>query len=108
MRISMNPPPPMLPAGECTTARANPVATAASTALPPACMISAPACEASACTVTTMACSAGTGRVAANKESALPANTASNKTLAAQRGNDLLCNDLCGNPMPVVQDGANL
>ncbi len=32
----MNPPPPMLPAEGCVTASANPVAMAASTALPPA------------------------------------------------------------------------
>ena len=35
MRITMNPPPPMLPASGCTTASAKPTATAASTALPP-------------------------------------------------------------------------
>ena len=34
-RITMKPPPPRLPASGCTTARANPTATAASTALPP-------------------------------------------------------------------------
>ena len=35
LRMSMKPPPPRLPAAGCTTARAKPVATAASTALPP-------------------------------------------------------------------------
>src|SRR5688500_330293 len=39
----MYPPPPRLPANGHRTARANPVATAASTALPPARMISSPA-----------------------------------------------------------------
>ena len=34
-RISMKPPPPMLPALGCVTASANPTATAASMALPP-------------------------------------------------------------------------
>ena len=43
----MKPPPPMLPACGCTTASANPVATAASTALPPCFMMSTPACDAS-------------------------------------------------------------
>ena len=38
----MNPPPPMLPAVGWTTASANAVATAASTALPPAAIASAP------------------------------------------------------------------
>ena len=35
VKTSMNPPPPRLPADGCTTARARPVAIAASTALPP-------------------------------------------------------------------------
>jgi hypothetical protein len=47
MRMSMKPPPPRFPAWGHTTASANPVATAASMALPPACMISTPAREAS-------------------------------------------------------------
>jgi hypothetical protein len=34
MKIVMNPPPPMLPASGCTTARVKAAATAASTALP--------------------------------------------------------------------------
>ena len=38
----MKPPPPMLPAVGCTTASANAVATAASTAVPPAPITSAP------------------------------------------------------------------
>ena len=38
----MKPPPPMLPAVGCTTASANAVATAASTAVPPAAITSAP------------------------------------------------------------------
>ena len=42
-RITMNPPPPMLPATGCVTASANPVAMAASTALPPARSTAAPA-----------------------------------------------------------------
>src|ERR1700721_3521538 len=65
MRISINPPPPIFPAGGCTTANTNPVATAASTALPPACMISTPAREASSCTLTTIPCCACTGSVEA-------------------------------------------
>src|SRR5215472_901649 len=52
----------MLPAAGCTTANANPVATAASTALPPRRRISTPAFEASWCTLTTTACLAWTGR----------------------------------------------
>ena len=44
--MTMKPPPPMLPAAGCVTASANPVAIAASTALPPARSTSAPAREA--------------------------------------------------------------
>ena len=40
--MSMKPPPPMLPASGSTTAIANPVATAASTALPPCRRMSRP------------------------------------------------------------------
>src|SRR5678809_474399 len=47
MRITMYPPPPRLPANGNVTASANPVATAASTAFPPARMISSPAALAS-------------------------------------------------------------
>src|SRR5215510_11512028 len=42
----MKPPPPMLPAVGCTTASANAVATAASTAVPPSLIASAPMREA--------------------------------------------------------------
>src|SRR5688500_10291890 len=42
----MNPPPPMLPAVGCVTASAKPVATAASTALPPRRRIAAPTSDA--------------------------------------------------------------
>src|SRR5688572_30828959 len=51
-----NPPPPMLPAAGCVTASANPVATAASTALPPAARISSPASDAAAEFDTTISC----------------------------------------------------
>src|SRR5229473_3981410 len=61
MRMSMKPPPPILPAWGCTTANANPVATAASMALPPRFMISTPASEAYLLTLTTMALRACTG-----------------------------------------------
>src|ERR1035437_2606162 len=60
-RNSRKPPPPRLPAAGCTTARAKPVATAASTALPPARSVSRPASEARWWTLTTMACRARTG-----------------------------------------------
>src|SRR5579864_1700530 len=85
----MKPPPPMLRAGGCTTARANPVATAASTALPPACIMSTPTSEAKACTLTTMACCARTGWVEAAAERA--------KTQAVKR---IRISDLCGDRMP--------
>src|SRR5687767_972214 len=49
----MNPPPPMFPALGCVTARANAVATAASTAFPPLARIAAPTSEAGADTDTT-------------------------------------------------------
>src|SRR5665213_2473477 len=58
IRITMKPPPPMLPACGNVTASAKPVATAASTAFPPARMISTPAWLASALLLTTMPCAA--------------------------------------------------
>src|SRR5262249_40165103 len=51
---SMKPPPPRLPASGQTTARANAVATAASTALPPFFNTSRPIADASGATETTM------------------------------------------------------
>ena len=57
---TMNPPPPILPAAGHTTERANAVATAASTALPPCRSISAPTCVASGASVATMPCAAVT------------------------------------------------
>ena len=51
---SMNPPPPMLPASGNVTASANPVATAASTALPPWRRMSLPTSDAGAETDTTI------------------------------------------------------
>src|SRR5438309_2294764 len=56
MRTSMNPPPPILPAAGSTTANANAVATAASTAFPPFWRISTPAREANSSSVATMPC----------------------------------------------------
>src|SRR5229473_1285278 len=53
----MNPPPPIFPAAGSTTARANAVATAASTALPPCFMMSTPTCEPSVSSVATIPCS---------------------------------------------------
>src|SRR5436190_11987374 len=50
----MNPPPPMFPANGYVTASANPVATAASTALPPRERTAAPMSEAYAETETTI------------------------------------------------------
>ena len=60
-RISMNPPPPMLPANGCVTAIANPTATAASTALPPFCSTDTPTSAAIDSIATTMPCCARTG-----------------------------------------------
>src|SRR3954469_435325 len=54
----MKPPPPRLPASGCTTANANPTATAASTALPPWRRMSRPTALASGCPDTTIADSA--------------------------------------------------
>jgi len=61
MRISMKPPPPRFPACGKVTASANPTATAASTALPPALRISTPAWEASGSLEATMPWRAATG-----------------------------------------------
>ena len=49
----MNPPPPILPAAGCVTAKANAVAIAASTALPPRFNTSHPTCDACGQTLTT-------------------------------------------------------
>src|ERR1051326_262819 len=76
--MSMNPPPPMLPAGGCTTASAKPTATAESIALPPACMISTPTCVANWCTVTTIACCVRTGCTAAQAQGSASAHANSN------------------------------
>ena len=54
----MNPPPPMFPASGCTTASANPTATAASTALPPCRRMSRPMALASGWPDTTIAAGA--------------------------------------------------
>src|SRR5215471_1488021 len=58
MRITMKPPPPMLPAKGNVTASAKPVATAASTALPPRAMMSRPTRLAMESLLTTIACGA--------------------------------------------------
>src|SRR6185437_9534960 len=57
----MKPPPPMLPANGKVTSSANPVATAASTALPPFLRISAPASLARLLLLTTIACCSTVG-----------------------------------------------
>src|SRR5215210_3999820 len=67
MRITMYPPPPRLPASGYVTARANPTATAASTALPPCFMTSAPTLEARGSSLATIACAANCGRAPARK-----------------------------------------
>src|SRR5580704_2483298 len=76
MRMSMKPPPPRLPAPGCTTASAKPVATAASTALPPDRMISTPTWDANSCALTTMPCWARTGSVDAHKGAVVVTTTA--------------------------------
>src|SRR5215831_17958339 len=58
MRMTMKPPPPMLPANGYVTASAKPVATAASTALPPRTMMSRPTRLAIESLLTTIACGA--------------------------------------------------
>src|SRR5207244_3558284 len=58
----MNPPPPTFPASGHVTASTNATATAASTALPPRFMTSAPMREAMTSTEATMACLPRTGR----------------------------------------------
>ena len=55
-RRTMKPPPPMLPAEGCVTESAKPTATAASTALPPAFMISTPIRVALASALATAPC----------------------------------------------------
>src|SRR5690348_8987713 len=60
-RISMKPPPPMLPAKGCVTARAKPTATAASTALPPDFRTATPTSAANGSWATTIPLRAYTG-----------------------------------------------
>src|SRR5438105_14745847 len=62
LRTSMNPPPPRLPASGHVTASVNATATAASTALPPRFMTSAPTRDAITSTEATMTCGSRTGR----------------------------------------------
>jgi hypothetical protein len=66
--MTMKPPPPTLPAAGYVTASANPVAIAASTALPPAASTSRPAALAMLLAETTMPC----GAVAYRPDSAAP------------------------------------
>jgi hypothetical protein len=61
MRATRKPPPPMLPASGFTTARAKCVATAASTALPPACSMLSPAALARESVETTIPWTARSG-----------------------------------------------
>ena len=63
-RATMNPPPPMFPASGFTTASAKCVATAASTALPPACSMPSPAALASESVDTTIPWTARSGEAA--------------------------------------------
>ena len=57
----MKPPPPRLPALGSATASAKPMATAASTALPPDFNTFRPICDASSCSLATMPLRATTG-----------------------------------------------
>src|SRR5262245_13997436 len=59
--MTINPPPPRLPADGHTTASANPTATAASTALPPRFNTSTPTCDAISLTEETIPCLPRTG-----------------------------------------------
>src|SRR5262245_33726055 len=59
--MTINPPPPRLPADGHTTASASPTATAASTALPPRFITSTPTCEAISLTEATIPCFPRTG-----------------------------------------------
>src|SRR5947209_2394196 len=77
-RMSMNPPPPRFPAEGCVTANVNPMATAASIALPPCCNTETPTAVACGSTVTTIPCRARTG--SRPGEVLLPTNNASDTT----------------------------
>src|SRR3954469_18252899 len=59
--MSMNPPPPRVPAAGQVTAIASAVATAVSTALPPFFMTSTPTCAAIPLVAATIPCRAATG-----------------------------------------------
>src|SRR4029079_12382732 len=87
MRIVMKPPPPMLPAVGYVTASAKPVATAASTALPPSLRISTPASLASRDMLTTMPCWANVpGMAGLNRQSGGNAEWMTAAGLAATAG----------------------
>ena len=75
----MYPPPPMLPASGHATASAKPSATAASTALPPACRISAAAALASGLLLTAIECGANVALAPAGK-CQLAGNVAATRT----------------------------
>src|SRR6187431_3124822 len=78
-RISMKPPPPRLPANGCVAAIAKPIATAASTALPPFCRTATPTSTACDSIATAMPCRARTGWRAAW----VGTLTSSSRTIAA-------------------------
>ena len=83
----MNPPPPRLPASGFTTASARPVATAASTALPPPARMSTPTCDAYSSVEATIPSVAVTGASAAAKgQPSGKAPPASTKALAVPLG----------------------
>ena len=83
----MKPPPPRFPASGFTTASARPVATAASTALPPAARMSTPTRDAYSSVVATIPPRAVTGGVSAWKgQSSGKAPPATTKELAATGG----------------------
>src|SRR5215831_10366058 len=85
----MKPPPPMFPAVGYVTASAKPVATAASTALPPCLRTSTPASLASRDMLTTMPCSANVaGMPGLNRQSGGNAEWMTAAGLAATVGAD--------------------
>src|SRR5215216_4164342 len=85
MRITMYPPPPMLPAAGHVGTSAKPTATAASTALPPRFRISTPASLASGALLAIIACGANAAFAPAGKRHAAGKLAARRSAIAGAR-----------------------
>src|SRR5438445_569542 len=100
--MSMNPPPPMFPACGCTTAKANPAATAASMAFPPLRITSTPASVANEWTLATIAFSACEGRMPALAAMVIAEQKRTSRT--HWRRNEKFCGVRGSTPTPQIEN----